>query len=74
MILSHSLSTLKCDTRDPYEIIPISFNMQELLHAKYYIHMKPNKNYILLRQDLKPRLVVRSCLKKMVYTKVWILI
>ena len=38
MILSNFLSRQKKhDNSNPHEIIPISFNMQSLLHARYYI-------------------------------------
>ena len=36
MILCDFLSRLKHDASDPYEIIPISFNIQEVLHNGYY--------------------------------------
>ena len=36
IIFSDFLSQLKQDTSDPCENIPISFNMQEVPHAKYY--------------------------------------
>ena len=36
MILSDFLSWLKHETSDQHEIIPISFNIQETLHIKYY--------------------------------------
>ena len=36
MILSDFLSRQKHDESNPHEIIPISFNMQEVLSASYY--------------------------------------
>ena len=36
MVLSDFLSRQKHDDSNPYEIIPISFIMQSLLHEKYY--------------------------------------
>ena len=36
MILSNFLSKQKHDNSNPYEIIPISFNMQGMLQDKYY--------------------------------------
>ena len=36
MILSNFLSRQKHDDSNPHEITPISFNMQNLLHARYY--------------------------------------
>ena len=35
MILGDFLSRQKHDEGDPHEIIPISFNKQEVLHARY---------------------------------------
>ena len=36
MVLSDFLSTQKHDDSNPHEIIPISFNMHQLLHENYY--------------------------------------
>ena len=36
MILSIFLSRQKHDDSNPHEVIPISFNMQSILHDKYY--------------------------------------
>ena len=36
MILSNFLSRQKQDDSNPHEVIPIPFNMQNLLHSKYY--------------------------------------
>ena len=36
MILSDFLSRQKYDNSNPHEIIPVSFNMQGILHSKYY--------------------------------------
>ena len=36
MILNNFLSRQKHDDSNPHEIIPISFTMQNLLHARYY--------------------------------------
>ena len=36
MILSDFLSRQKHDNSNPHEIIPISFNMQSILHDRYY--------------------------------------
>ena len=48
MILSNVLSRQKHDERDPHEIMPISFNMQELLHNRYYnIHECEQKRYLI---------------------------
>ena len=35
-VLSDSLSRQKHENSNPHEIIPISFNMQNILHDKYY--------------------------------------
>ena len=52
MILSDFLSWQKNDNSNPHAIIPISFNMYQILDDKYY-----NKN-ILFKQDHKLNLVV----------------
>ena len=36
MILSDFLSRQKHDDSDPHKIIPKSFNMQNVLHTRYY--------------------------------------
>ena len=36
MILSNYISRKKHDDSDPHDIIPISFNMHNVLHEKYY--------------------------------------
>ena len=36
MILNDFLSRQKHDNSNPHEIIPISFNMHNILHKKYY--------------------------------------
>ena len=36
MVLSHFLSRQKTDDSNPHEIIPISFNMREVLQENYY--------------------------------------
>ena len=43
MILSDFLSRQKHDDNNPYEIIPISFNMHSILHEKYYSIEKSEK-------------------------------
>ena len=48
MILSDFLSRQKHDDSDPYEIIPISFNMQKVLHIRYYnINEKEQGKYLI---------------------------
>ena len=47
MICSDFLSRQKHDNNDPHDVIPISFNMQEVLHAKYYnIHENEKQKYL----------------------------
>ena len=36
MVLSDFLSRQKHDVSDPHDIIPISFNMHNVLHKRYY--------------------------------------
>ena len=36
MVLSDFLSRQKRDTGNPHEIIPISFNLRQVLHENYY--------------------------------------
>ena len=36
MILSDFISRQKHDDSDPHEIIPVSFNMYNVLHTRYY--------------------------------------
>ena len=36
MIITHFLSRQNYDESNPYEIIPISFSMQGVLHDRYY--------------------------------------
>ena len=49
MILSNFLSRQKHDNSNPHDIIPISFNMQNLLHARYY-NVNENSSEIYLVQ------------------------
>ena len=47
MILIDFLSRLNTDDNDPYEIMPISFNLQKVLFARYcVIYMKQKKKDI----------------------------
>ena len=43
MILSDFLSRQKHDDSDPHDIIPISFNMHNILHEKDYILRRTDK-------------------------------
>ena len=48
MTLNDFLSRQKHGESDAHEIIPISFNMQEVLHARYYnIHENGQKRYLI---------------------------
>ena len=49
MILSDFLSRQTHDNSDPHEIIPISFNMHNILHEKYY------------NIEMKDRYLVQTC-------------
>ena len=40
MTLSYSLSRIIVDKFNPYQIIPISFDLQTELEVKYYIHTR----------------------------------
>ena len=60
MILSYFFSSLNHDNSNPHEIMSISFNMQEVLHSRYYNVHETKKN-ILLKLDLKLILVVQIC-------------
>ena len=47
MILSDFLSTQKHDNSNPEEIKPILFNMQNVLHTRYYnISEKEQRKYL----------------------------
>ena len=45
MVLSDFLSRKKQDDSNPHEIIPISFNMHQVLHEKYY-NLEDAENYL----------------------------
>ena len=45
MVLSDFLSRQKHDDSDPYEIIPISFNMYNALYETYY-RIEPQDQYL----------------------------
>ena len=52
MILSDFLFRQKHDDSNPYELIPIPFNMQSFLHAKYYnIGEKNSVRYLVHTQS-----------------------
>ena len=40
VILSDFLSRISMDKSNTHDIIPISFDLQEVLHGKYYVHTK----------------------------------
>ena len=56
MILSEFLSRQKYDNSNPHEIIPISFNMHNLLHEKYYNKEEIDK-YLVQTQSQAKNLV-----------------
>ena len=45
MVLSDFLSRQKHNDRNPHEIIPISFNMYQVLHENYY-DIENTRNYL----------------------------
>ena len=47
MVLSDFLSRQNHDDSNPHEIIPISFNMYQVLHENYYNIGNP-ENYLVL--------------------------
>ena len=61
MVLSDFLSRHNNNDSNPHEIIPISFNMHQVLYKNYY----DTDNY-LVKQDPKPDLVKLNCQKFMV--------
>ena len=46
MILSDFLSRQEINKSDPYEIIPISFEMKTILNEKYYKIEEENGKYL----------------------------
>ena len=52
MILSDFLSRQKNDDSNPYEIIPISFNMQNILYSRYYNIGKRKEGKYLVQTNL----------------------
>ena len=60
MMLSDFPSRQKHDKSNPYEVIPISFDMQEVPHIIYYnIHKNAEEKYLI--QTRSQRLVIQSC-------------
>ena len=53
MILSDFLSRQKHDNSNPHEIIPISFNMHNILHEKYYNIGKSEKYLVQTQSQTK---------------------
>ena len=53
MVLSNFLSRQKHNYNNPHEIIPISFNMQQLLHAKSYDTENTEKYLVQTRSQTK---------------------
>ena len=50
MILSDFFSRQRHDNSDPHDIIPISFNMHNILHEKYY-NLGMTDRYLVLTQS-----------------------
>ena len=46
MILSNFLSRQNNDNSNPHEVIPISFNMYNLLHERYYNTGKSERHLV----------------------------
>ena len=53
MVLSDFLSRQKHDDSNPHEIIPISFNMHQVLHEKYYDITNTRKYLLQTRSQTK---------------------
>ena len=71
MILSNFLSRQKHEDSNPHEIIPISFNMHNILHKKYY-NIGKSERYLGLRwSQTKSR---RIKLLEVHVVRIWILI
>ena len=58
MLLSDFLSRQKHDDTDPYYIIPILFNMQNILHTRYYNINKKEQGQYLVQTSSELKLVV----------------
>ena len=58
MILSDFLSRQKHDDSNPHEIIPISFNMQNVLQTRYFNIGEREKGKYLVQTRSLPNLVV----------------
>ena len=50
MVLSDFLSRQNHDNSNPHEIIPISFNMHQILHENYY-NIGNTENYLVQTQS-----------------------
>ena len=51
MILSDFLSRQKQDDSNPHEMLPILFNLHNILHKKYYNIGKSETYLVQIRQD-----------------------
>ena len=58
MTLNDFLSRQKHDNSYPFGVIPLSFSIQEIPHAKYYNIHESKQKYILFTLDHKQRVVV----------------
>ena len=66
MILSDFLPRMNNDNSNVYEIIPTSFNMEEVMHARYYVIHETEENKFCVQKDLKLKQVVQIFLQYMV--------
>ena len=55
MVLSDFVSRQKLDNRNPHEIIPILFNMQSILHSRYYNIGKEKEGKYLVQTRLQAK-------------------
>ena len=60
MILSYFLSRQKHNDGNPHKIIPISFNMQNVLHTRYYNvgEREPGKYLVQTRSQAKSKGII----------------
>ena len=66
MVLSDFLSRQNNDDSNPHKLIPISFNMHQVLHENY-CNME---NYYIYRLHLKPNLVKLNSQKFMAWERI----
>ena len=71
MILSDFLSRQKCNDSNPHEIIPISLNMHNILHKRYYNLQKSERYVVQVWSQTKSS---RIKLPEVHGVRIWILI